>query len=146
METMTVKAVNKAGTGFMAAEHGDQWFNISKGKDITFTGLKKGMRIDVDANDKWVNSFTVAGGTSVPASQAKPTPATETNKGAYNAPDTQDRIARGNASNAVLGSEGLLAYVKEVTGSPAEAIQMTKDLVAEFANYIATGSFKTEAK
>ena len=143
METMTIKAVNKAGTGFMA-EGKEGWFNISKGVDITFTGLTKGMTILVNADGKWVKGFEKTQGTShapdatVP-SASKSAPAYDTT--------TQDRIARGNAANAVLGSARLLDFVKAVTGSESEAIQMTKDLVAEFAGYIATGTFtKVEAK
>lgn len=137
METMTIKAVNKAGTGFMA-EGKEGWFNISKGADISFSGLTKGMRIEVDANDKWVKAYNKLSEAKSLA-QDKPVP------GAYSNPDTQDRIARGNASNAVLGSVGLLGFVKDVSGSAAESIQMTKDLIEEVANYISTGSFEAKA-
>ena len=135
METMTIKAVNKAGTGFMAEGH-DSWFNISKGADISFKELTKGMTISVDANDKWVKSYTKVAG-AVAAAQA-PSAAKQT---ATYSDDTQNRIARGNATNAVLGSSEIIKAITEQSGSPAETIQLTKNLVEVFANYISTGKF-----
>lgn len=146
METLTVKAVNKAGTGILV-EGSDEWFNVSKGADVDFSELNKGDKITLDANGKWVSGYEVvtAAAPGAPKKAGRPAGAVvkapATFAGNHRDPETQDRIGRGNAVNAVLGSPYLGQTLKDMSGSEAEHIQNTKNMIEAVAHYINTGSF-----
>ncbi len=126
-----VKAVSKYG---FLVEGNDNWLNWNKFKDLPHEGIGKGSDVDYSASDKNVlQSFKLLSVGSVSA------PVTERKFVDKNDPSTQDRIARGNACNAVFGSTLLAEVAKSKDFS--EAVQMAKELIPSVAKYISQGEF-----
>lgn len=129
---LKVKAVSKF--GFLAEEK-DGWFNWGK-FPVDHDNVNKGTVVDVEVNDKnIVKSLKVLSGASEKSHAASSSAAP---RQTYD-PATQDRIARGNACNAVFGSPMLAELLKTMDYS--QAVQIAKDLIPQVAKYISQGEF-----
>lgn len=138
---LLVEAVSKNKRGFLA---NDTWYNADNALEgEVFKDVKKGMTLEVEASGKWVKEFSIAGGGAVAVvpAKAKPAFAGKSYSPEPKDPSVQDRIGRGNATNAVLGSPYLGALIEKQSGSEAEAIAETKKMIESVAAYINTGTF-----
>lgn len=135
---LVIEAVSKNKRGFLA---NDTWYNADNALEgEVFKDVKKGAVLEVEASGKWVKSFEVVGQGAVPAKSSSK-PAFVAKAAEPRDPSIQDRIGRGNATNAVLGSPYLGALIEKQSGSEAEAIMETKKMIESVAAYINTGTF-----
>lgn len=133
MQTVTLEAVNKKGTGILV---NGSWLNTAKNMKGDFSGLKKGDTIEVDVtDDKWVNSFT-KNGESAPAVVKKSysaSPAAPSNFG-----NKDPQIARAVAVKAIFESTLL-----NKDASSSEQYQEAKPFITNLAHYLEHGTWET---
>lgn len=140
---LTVENFNKKGTGFI---NNGVWYNADRSLVGGLGDLKKGNVIDaevkVNGDFNNITSYKVSEGGAVATSSDKKEFKSSSFKGESS--DTQDRIARGNATNAVFGSPFIGKWMESLYDSDAERIQETIRLIDKVATFIGTG--KMEAK
>ncbi len=138
---LVIEAVSKNKRGVLA---NDTWWNADNSLEgEVFKDVKKGNKLDVENSGKWIKSFEVVGQGVLPT-KAKSTSTESAPTASYTSsktPEVQDRIGRGNAVNAVLGSPYLGTLIEKLAGSEAEAIQNTQNMIEKVAAYINTGTF-----
>lgn len=140
---LTVENFNKKGTGFIS---GGVWYNADRSLEGGVGNLKKGdvieAEIKVNGDFKNITAYTMSDGKVVASTTEKKE--FKSSSFGKESPDTQDRIARGNATNAVFGSPFIGKWMESLYDSDAERIQETIRLVDKVATFIGTG--KMEAK
>lgn len=140
---LTVESFNKKGTGFISS---GTWYNADRLLAGGLSTLKKGdvieaaIRVNGDFNN--ITAYSVTGGQSPAATETKE--AFKSSSFGKESSDIQDRIARGNATNAVFGSPFVGKWMESLYDSDAERIQETIRLVDKVATFIGTGKMGTK--
>lgn len=127
-EQVTVKAVNKAGTGIIP-EGSENWVNTPRGGEAVFLGVKKGDILSLDKDhDGYVVGIKKTG--SAPVAFKKPfTPSAPK--------EVLPANARQTAVNAVMGS----SLVKDDSLDIMENYDTAKQFMKDIEAYILTGKF-----
>jgi hypothetical protein len=131
MQATVTHVFNKFGPAFKI-EGDTTVYNPDKFKKPSFDGLQPGCVIEFEADGKWVKELTIVNG----GTPGKPTPAPAKTYPANNQ-ETQDRIARGNACNAVFGSPAIAEIVKDK--GHEEAVAYMIEVAKHVAKFISTG-------
>ena len=140
---LVVEAVSDKWAGGFKA--GETWYGPDRqgGPDkAAFTALKRGMKVKINHNGKWVRSLEVLSeGSSAPAKQYAPAgePSKPSASGAYVVTEKDAQIARATAIKALFESPTML---KDMDMS--QACSIVRVMGPFLADYIATGQFKKE--
>lgn len=142
---LVVEAVSDKWAGGFKA--GDTWYGPDKqggpAKEV-FTALKRGMKVKINHNDKWVRTLEVlSAGSSAPAAQYnKPQASSEPSSSTpYVVTEKDAQIARGAAIKALFYSPTLL---KDMDMS--QACSVVRVMAPFLAEFIATGNFSKEGE
>lgn len=143
---MTIEGVSKTGLGIRV---NGAWYNrAGKAKFESFSDLNKGDIIETEPqNEKWITYFKIVkrgDGTSTPSNSSSdngPRSSGNSSGKSHSDPETQEKIARMNASTAAAT---LLSG--ESTIDVSEKISLFKALAKKIANFNLTAQFGDEEK
>lgn len=143
---LTVSAVSKSGLGLKALDN--NWYNRAGKANFTdFSGLKKGDTIEADVADgKWVNAYSLLGGSTEPQEEAKEAlqHSEHTSNGgngrSSNDPERQLLIIRQSSA-----ATAFKFYAEQKSMDHSEAVSLAKTLSDQLVNFVLTGKFGSKA-